>query len=616
MGSFHTRASDETPTTNTCFLWKSTSSTSEGDEKSIKRSRQWRSGETRRTLRTSAKIHNRAYLQKKVSLSKRASCPDYGSEGVRERKTVPLTPSPMLINRKKMLPKKTMSAFTFDDVQKMMRRQNVATEGRAIRHTLDAKVLKSLYLECQSLSAKREIQMMDDILRKKSTHIDAENKSGRRKKYRASQWGRLIRTFSGRKQNTSKEDIDIPHDFIMPQDRGVSLSFLRHFAKKHNITKDMTTLDVVNRVIKQETSWCKDTYVSLVSDQKDVDGTRFVGTSSHFISHVWGSRFLDLIEALAIIETTSESAPRAVRYYYIDIFAINQYDPNARVGGLLHLAYPIYTSKSVLIVTSNWKHPYNFYRMWCVYECFKAIEYDAKCSIALTVDAWNDLITEIDNTIASGNSLEDLMREHLIAFNVRKAKATISQDAVEIREEIQTRLGHRMELMRICESLGLATSSIKSPSMNQVRKRPSQEAINESMQSNYFLNKSATGVVDGRRIEWNHTDQMVRDLDNDGAVVYDLNEGLNKLNIIVNDIVQSFVRDVFKTKQSTKARTYTEIARKMSVSNVEVRSSVSDVSKFKPVLKVQRSMPSPSIARKKAFLGKVEEALTGIEGTS
>ena len=65
---------------------------------------------------------------------------------------------------------------------------------------------------------------------------------------------------------------------------GISVRFLEAFVRSHSITPDMTTIDVMERYIKPETSFRKCSYVELLMAD-DRCPSNWLDAPSHFVSH-------------------------------------------------------------------------------------------------------------------------------------------------------------------------------------------------------------------------------------------------------------------------------------------------------------------------------------------
>ena len=115
-------------------------------------------------------------------------------------------------------------------------------------------------------------------------------------------------------------------DQLPPCDRlGLSLEFLDAFVEYYGVTEDMTTQDVCMAFIKPYTEQRQCVYQDLLIDEPDVLPTGWVGKTTHFASHWWGYRFLDVLTMLRDHSARLAAAGEPVAFYFFDAFSINQH---------------------------------------------------------------------------------------------------------------------------------------------------------------------------------------------------------------------------------------------------------------------------------------------------
>ena len=95
--------------------------------------------------------------------------------------------------------------------------------------------------------------------------------------------------------------------------RSVRVSWLVEFTKKH-VPREWSTADVVERIIKAQTSERRCRYVDLL-------GKEDVGDAALFCSHTWKASFVDLVAAIAHVAAGDT-------FVWIDIFAVRQWPGN------------------------------------------------------------------------------------------------------------------------------------------------------------------------------------------------------------------------------------------------------------------------------------------------
>ena len=174
-----------------------------------------------------------------------------------------------------------------------------------------------------------------------------------------------------------------PHvaDQLKPWQRpGVSARFLDAFVRTHRsiITPDMTTTEVMERIIKPETAAQKCCYVELLASDKRCP-PQWLGKTSHFASHWWGYKFLDLVAALRTFSATCSEPP----FFFLDTMAINQHmfflgstsDQTTQEELLVGLRASLHACGNLLLCCMpgpsgdpGWMSPAPFTRIWCLFE--------------------------------------------------------------------------------------------------------------------------------------------------------------------------------------------------------------------------------------------------------
>jgi len=102
------------------------------------------------------------------------------------------------------------------------------------------------------------------------------------------------------------------------------------------------------------------------------------GPVNFFVSHAWRYKFGKLVEAIERFEKASSN--RAGAYYFIDYFAINQWEPTEDLKSLGSL---VQKSEALIFVMSSLKKSIAMMRCWCLYELFIAIKYNVPIHLAV-----------------------------------------------------------------------------------------------------------------------------------------------------------------------------------------------------------------------------------------
>ena len=216
--------------------------------------------------------------------------------------------------------------------------------------------------------------------------------------------------------------------------RAISLAGLRHFIRKHCITDDMPTWKVVEEYIKPATAEAGTAYTALLATKCDKGGTPFLGIANYFISHSWGSNFMNLVDVVAQVTHTAISAGDAVPYIWFDIIAINQHNPGDIAMCLDRLDRPIAHSGKLLLVLDPWRKPAALSRVWCLLEIMKAIKLEAKIIMRMPQASQREFFQAVTKNHGEVEKL-------LTSAHVADAQATVETDKWAIFAKIQRQLG-------------------------------------------------------------------------------------------------------------------------------------------------------------------------------
>ena len=129
----------------------------------------------------------------------------------------------------------------------------------------------------------------------------------------------------------------------------------------------------------------------------------------------------------------------------------------------------------------------------------------------------------------------DIVVSKLRPFRIQDAIATNESDQRKINTIIEKHLGCRIDIEEICCELGL---DVFTDSKDAVFDTGSRADGGGS-----YVYNSAEGVIDGERVRWDHVERKVINVEN-GEVMFDMNEGLVKMNRMVNDMVKGFYQSV------------------------------------------------------------------------
>jgi hypothetical protein len=245
---------------------------------------------------------------------------------------------------------------------------------------------------------------------------------------------------------------------------GVNLSFLNHFVEENNISMEMTTMEVVEKLIKLQTVECKSTYITKIlhrpeyfsdlrAGYRNKIGKTNTEVNCFFLSHCWQMPFRHLINIIEnAIEIELDIASHffvdgreqkiAIEYYFwIDVFCKNQHSPAPAMdefkramndaGDEAHLLIFRFFICSFYflgqLVIALWpRNPVAITRIWCLYELW--------CAIADNIPIKAGFIDDDRRSLVRNLCLVE--NPELFKVNVMEAQATKQEDIVQILGQI------------------------------------------------------------------------------------------------------------------------------------------------------------------------------------
>ena len=163
-----------------------------------------------------------------------------------------------------------------------------------------------------------------------------------------------------------------------------------------------------------------------------------LGMADYFISHSWGSNFMNLVDVVAQVTRAAISAGEAAPYIWLDIIAINQHNAGDIALCLDRLDLPIAHSGKLLLVLDPWRKPASLTRVWCLLEIMKAIKLGATIHMRMPKAAQKEFFQAVTQNHSEVKAL-------LTSACVQDAQATVETDKWEIFAQIQRELGQCSE---------------------------------------------------------------------------------------------------------------------------------------------------------------------------
>ena len=259
------------------------------------------------------------------------------------------------------------------------------------------------------------------------------------------------------------------------------------------------------------------------------------------------------------------------------MFAINQHSV-ASDDLLVSLQNVVKVTNKVLLVMTPWSNPRPLGRVWCLWEILQAVKLKATIRMALPSK-------EQDAFMLALQTKYDDVEKTLASIDVHNANAAVESDKWMIFAEIERSLGSRMKIEGLCKNMGL---EVEATSPRKVGETESDWLNRQS--EKFFLRCSARGSADeGGVVQWDHIDRTLLSLSftripleyqhsnthtgtitriDDGERLYELHDGLNRMNIMLSEqmckalsditleTAMRSVKPIRKTKRSTRIKSF------------------------------------------------------------
>ena len=211
------------------------------------------------------------------------------------------------------------------------------------------------------------------------------------------------------KQEHKKDDLH--HTFS--QD-GLSISFLLQFVKEQALSKDATTTDVCMSIVKPATSSLNSSYSAMLVKNNvcDEQGKSVVGKATHFISHAWKYKFVDLIDAIVSFHYLQPAEVQKTAFYWVDLFVVDQNNSPSLPHSWWSTTFldAIRAFGNTVLVLSPWSAPTVLTRAWCLWEIYCTLHTHSKLHFALPmseIPSYREAVrNDVGGLIASLTSLD------------------------------------------------------------------------------------------------------------------------------------------------------------------------------------------------------------------
>jgi len=220
-------------------------------------------------------------------------------------------------------------------------------------------------------------------------------------------------------------------DTMPLSNRGAHINLLDWFRQDQAIHAAASVQGVLDDFVMRATRDRKVAFVDTVMDLWGDDGRLAVGTANYFVSHCWADSFCVLCDQVSVFNTR-QARPGSI-YYWIDIFAINQY----KLGDATELsgmASVIAGAEAVVLTLNPWCKPQTLQRVWCLWEIFMAVQSSTEVLAVMPRQEEEHFM----RTMQKDSTRIDLMLE---AIDAQTADATVQSDRLKIFQEIRSTVG-------------------------------------------------------------------------------------------------------------------------------------------------------------------------------
>lgn len=220
--------------------------------------------------------------------------------------------------------------------------------------------------------------------------------------------------------------------FGPPRPRGLSLAGLEALAvaargPSWRLAPELTTEKLKTEFVVPETRKAQCAYADVLAALPN--GAELVGAATAFLSHVYGYRFEDVLDAAHAWEQR-QPAGSGPWFYYYDLAVVNQHANNGVVGFEVlrdEFGGGVAAAGRTLLVL-RWEKPEALERAWCIFEVATTLQRNVPLEIIMPPADAKGLVEALDNDFAC-------VENKLCTIDAAKAKA---------REEADLRNIHRM----------------------------------------------------------------------------------------------------------------------------------------------------------------------------
>ena len=189
------------------------------------------------------------------------------------------------------------------------------------------------------------------------------------------------------------------------------------YLKPMTITKGMSYCDILLEEISSNAGQCVDT----------------IALATVFISHAWGSNFLEVVDAFMNHLRTSGLSDAVI---WFDLFSNNQHQTSIRPFEWWCNTFQsaIRDFGHTILVLTPWRDPIPLTRAWCLWEIYSYVVMQAKLEIAFTASDEKDFVTALTEDFDSINAM-------IARINIKNSRAFKEEDRIRILQAVEQSAG-------------------------------------------------------------------------------------------------------------------------------------------------------------------------------
>ncbi len=180
--------------------------------------------------------------------------------------------------------------------------------------------------------------------------------------------------------------------------QGIKLNFLLSLVNRPEL-RDLSSEQIIERVIKPLTATQKCSYVQFLSSQEETKDQ--VLEANIFLSHSWRTSFVEVVNAVRHWVYVSNKKMEEV-VIWMDIFSVNQHETSDSPtfdfeSWTIRFRVMIEKIHSVLVFCAPWNNPVPLTRGWCLWEIYLAVVLHCQFDLIFNENEEGQFANDISN---------------------------------------------------------------------------------------------------------------------------------------------------------------------------------------------------------------------------